>query len=65
MIFDARIEATEEGEYLASCPDPEVTVRGSSPVSALERLRAEIRYRIEMCPCSSVEDDFVQLRVEA
>ena len=64
MIFHARIEATEDGGYLASCSDPEVSVRGLSPTNALERLGAEIRYRLEMCPCSSVEDDYVQLRVE-
>ncbi len=33
-------------------------------MSDLELLRAEIRYRLEMCPCSSVDDNYVQLRVE-
>ena len=64
MIFEASIEATEEGGYLASCCDPEVSARGLSQASALEMLRAEIRYRLEMCPCSSVPDDYVQLRID-
>ena len=61
MIFSARLEATEDVEYLASCLDPVVSGREASSASALEQLRAEIRYRLEMCPCSSVDDDYVQL----
>lgn len=64
MIFPVQIEATEDGAYLASYADPDVRVRGLDVASALERLHAEIRYRLEMCPCSSVEDDYIQLRVE-
>lgn len=64
MDFEAHLEATEDGGYVAWCPDPMASARGLSPASALERLRAEIRYRIELCPCSGVEDDYVQLRVE-
>ena len=64
MIFHARVEPTEDGEYQASCPDPMVSMRGANPTSALEMLRAEIRYRLEMCPCSSVDDDYVELRVD-
>lgn len=64
MDFDVRIETTSDGEYVATCSDPEVTARGLSRTSALELMRAEIRYRLEMCPCSSVDDDYVQLRVE-
>lgn len=64
MEFDALIEATGSGEYVATCSDPYISARGASWASALELLRAEIRYRLEMCPCSSVGDDYVQLRVE-
>ena len=64
MDFDARIEATGDGGYVATCSDPEVSALGLSGASALELLRAEIRYRLEMCPCSSVDDNYVQLRVE-
>ena len=63
MIFEARIETAEDGSYHASSADPQASALGLSAASALEKLRAEIRYRIEMCPCSSVDDDYVQLRV--
>lgn len=64
MLFTARVEATEDGSYLASCSDPLANARGLTPSNALDNLRGEIRYRLEMCPCSSVDDDYVQLQVE-
>lgn len=64
MIFTVKVESTEEGDYLASCSDPMASARGLSPGNALDRLGAEIRYRLELCPCSSVDDDYVQLQVE-
>jgi hypothetical protein len=63
MYFQASVDPTEDGEFVARCADPQASARGLSPASALERLRAEIRYRIEICPCSSVDDDFVELEV--
>jgi predicted RNA-binding Zn ribbon-like protein len=63
MMFDVQVETTADGQYEASCSDPMVSMRGATSASALELLRAEIRYRLEMCPCSSVDDDYVQLRV--
>lgn len=63
MRFQAQLEASSDGSFLATCSEPPTSARGLSAASALERLRAEIRYRIELCPCSSVEDDFVVLDV--
>ncbi len=63
MIFQIQVETTDDGQYSATCTDPAVSVLALSSASALERLRAEIRYRIELCPCSGVDDDFVQLHV--
>ncbi len=64
MIFQVSVETTDDGQYSATCTEPAVSVLALSSASALERLRAEIRYRYELCPCSSVEDDFVQLGVD-
>ncbi len=64
MFFTVQIESTEDGEYQASCADPLVSSRGLTPAIALDRLGAEIRYRLEFCPCSSVDDDYIQLRIE-
>lgn len=40
-----------------------VEVTGGSRDEALEKLRQEIRYRVELCPCSGVAADYVQLEV--
>ena len=64
MIFRVHVEETEEGDYLATCDDPSASAHGLSPANALDQLRAELRYQIELCPCSGVDDDYIQLRVE-
>ena len=38
--------------------------RAASESEALAKLRAEIRYRVEWCPCTGVDDDYVQLQIE-
>lgn len=64
MKFHAQVTATGQGDYLAACDEsPGVSARGLSPSNALDRLRDELRYRLEYCPCSSVSDDFVELEV--
>ena len=61
MIFNATLDQTDDGDYLARCDDPAVSARGLSPENALDQLRAEIRYWVEYCPCSGVSDDYVEL----
>lgn len=61
MKFHARVEATEDGEYVAYCDAMGVSANGLSPANALDALRQEIRYHVELCPCTSVGDDWVEL----
>ena len=63
MRYEATLESGEDGGYVAGCESLGITAHGLSPASALDALRAEIRYRVELCPCSSVSDDFVELVV--
>ncbi len=63
MKFQATVEAGGDGDYVASCADPQCSGHGLSPASALDALREEIRYRLELCPCTGVSDDFVELDV--
>ena len=63
MRFEAIVEAEADGSYVATCENPQCASRGLSPASALDALREEIRYRIELCPCTGVSDDFVELDV--
>jgi hypothetical protein len=63
MRFAVRVEK-RAGEFVAtSLGEPRCSVRGASRSDALDKLRREIRYRIELCPCTGVEDDFVELVV--
>ncbi len=63
MIYRASLSQTASGEFLAECDEPQTIARGLSPQNALDKLRDEIRYRVELCPCTGVDDDFVQLEV--
>ena len=35
-----------------------------SPACALDALRLEIRYHLELCPCSSIEEKWIELVVK-
>ena len=61
MEYEARVEQTGDGDWVARCADLAVAARGLSPANALDRLRLELRYRLELCPCSGVDDDYVEL----
>jgi hypothetical protein len=58
------VQKQSGGEVLVTCQYPVCMSRGRSEAEALEKIRAEIRYRIEWCPCTGVGDDYVQLQVE-
>ncbi len=63
MKFPVSIDV-RGGEFVAtSVGEPRCTVKGRSREEALEKIRKEIRYRIEQCPCTGVADDFVELVV--
>jgi hypothetical protein len=64
MKYAVSLSEGEGGGYIASCDAMGLSASGLSASSALDALRDEIRYRLEMCPCTSVSDDFVQLDVE-
>ena len=63
MTYYVHLEAGDDGEYLAVCDDPLATGRGLSPENALDRLRAELRFQLEMCPCHSVEPGGIELEI--
>ncbi len=63
MRFEATVSSDGEGGYTASCGEPQCSGHGLSPTNALDALREEIRYRLELCPCTSVSGDFVELDV--
>jgi hypothetical protein len=60
--FDVTVEQSSDG-FSAECESMACIARGLSPTNALDALRDEIRYRLELCPCTTVNDDFVELNV--
>ena len=61
--FRVTVRRGRDGGVVASCESPTCMSRAASEAEALEKLKAEIRYRIEWCPCTGVDDDYVQLDV--
>jgi hypothetical protein len=61
--FHVRLTQQRDGYVLATCDAPTCLARAHNAEAALEKIRAEIRYRIEWCPCTGVGDDYVQLEV--
>jgi hypothetical protein len=56
------MEAGGDG-FVAECEGVACSGKGLSPTNALDALRDEIRYRLELCPCTTVNDDYVELNV--
>lgn len=61
MKFGVTLETNAEGEYVASCLELGIASHGLSSTNALDALRENIRYHIEYCPCSTVEEGCIEL----
>ena len=62
--FRVRLQRQSDGRVLATCDSPSCMSRAANETEALVKIRAEIRYRIELCPCTGVDDDYVQLELD-
>ncbi len=60
MRFNATVELSETGEYVATCEQPSAQAHGLSPTNALDQLRLELRYQLELCPCSGIDSDSIE-----
>jgi hypothetical protein len=60
--FRVRVQKGD-GAVVVTCQSPTCMSRGRTEAEALEKIRAEIRYRIEWCPCTGVDEDYVQLEI--
>ena len=61
--FRVRIRRQGAGGVLATCEAPVCLARGPDEATAIRRIREEIRYRLEWCPCSGVAEDYVKVEV--
>ena len=68
MKFPCTIERLATGAWLVRYQGPRlgaVAVTAASRGEALAKMRDELRYRLESCPCGGVPDDYVELEVRA
>ncbi len=63
MKYHVTIEATDSGDYVASCDELGASARCLSPACALDRLRDEMHYRLEWCPCLCVDIDSIEFEL--
>lgn len=63
MRFQVTVRSTDQDEYLAECDEIHAQGTGLSATAALDHLREEIRYRLEYCPCSGIDEDLIQFDV--
>jgi len=66
MIFSCTIKELIDKRWHAKSTSSAVgtvEVTATSRTEALEKLKAELHYRAEWCPCSSVAEDYVELQI--
>jgi hypothetical protein len=70
MIYGKRklcaLARLANGDWLVRHTGPftgQVEVTAPTREEALTKMRNELRYRLEYCPCTGVTDDFVELQV--
>ncbi len=66
MKYSCTIERLTDGRWLARHMGSAlgtVEVTAASPAQALAKMRSELRYRVELCPCSGVSEEYVELEV--
>ncbi len=63
MKYDVDMDMDGDGAFLARCDELGVSAQGLSPACALDALRLEIRYKLELCPCTSMEEQWIELAV--
>jgi len=63
MKYEVMLEGSEGEGYVASCPSLGVSSEGLTPANALDALRANIRFHLEFCPCSTLSEEEIELDV--
>jgi hypothetical protein len=67
MKLTCTLSHLRNGQWLARHTGPstgQVRVTAPTREEALTKMRSELQYRIEWCPCSGVSGDTVELQVQ-
>jgi hypothetical protein len=57
----------EQGQWIVRHDSPQVgacQARGASREQALEKMRGELRYRLELCPCTGETYQHLEIELE-
>lgn len=68
MKFTCTMTATPDGRWRADCSDAElgrVSATGDSQDEAVRKLEDELRYRLELCPCSGESYRHIEVEIES
>ncbi|MCC6450016.1 MAG: hypothetical protein IT574_05605 [Candidatus Aureabacteria bacterium] len=63
MPYPVRVVQVSSGRFIAYCDEPRCSAGAPTRQEALDKVREEIRYRREYCPCSSVKDEDLEIEV--
>ncbi len=63
MKYKVKLAQVTSGRLIAYCDDPKCSAGARTRQEALDKIKAEIRYRLEYCPCSTVRDGEIEIEV--
>ena len=66
MTYQVIVEPIAGGRYRARCdagPEGRLSAEAGSAEAAVANLEKEIRYRLELCPCSRPAREYLRLEV--
>jgi hypothetical protein len=63
MKYQVRLQRVTSGRIIAYCDDPKCSAGAPTRQEVLEKIKGEIRYRLEYCPCSTLRDGTIEVEV--
>ncbi|MDD5557075.1 MAG: hypothetical protein PHN82_07485 [bacterium] len=65
MKYKVRLSQVTSGRFIAYCDDPKCSAGAPTRQEALDKIKGEIRYRLEYCPCSTVKEESIELELSS
>ena len=64
MKCTVRVTRVSSGRFIAYCDDPKCSAGASTRQEALDKIKEELRYLLEFCPCSTLKEGELEIEVE-
>jgi hypothetical protein len=55
MTYHIVLKQLSSGDFRAECDAPPCSAEGQTAEAAVEAVTAELRYLLELCPCTTVD----------